>query len=33
MQRGAHLFRVHHVKAAVQAVKMLWAVQQAPLPR
>jgi dihydropteroate synthase len=33
MRRGAHLFRVHHVKAAVQAVKMLWAVQQAPLPR
>ncbi len=25
--RGAHLFRVHHVKAAVQTVKMLWAVQ------
>jgi len=29
MRRGAHFFRVHHVKAAVQAVKMLWAVQQA----
>ncbi|MDZ4401674.1 dihydropteroate synthase [Prosthecobacter sp.] len=27
MTRGAHLFRVHNVKAAVQAVKMLWAVQ------
>ena len=25
--RGANLFRVHHVKAAVQAVKMLWAVE------
>lgn len=27
MTRGAHIFRVHHVKAAVQSVKMLWAVQ------
>lgn len=26
MTRGAQIFRVHHVKAAVQAVKMLWAV-------
>lgn len=26
MTRGAHLFRVHNVKAAVQAVKVLWAV-------
>jgi len=25
--RGANLFRVHNVKAAVQAVKMLWAVE------
>lgn len=24
MSRGAQIFRVHHVKAAVQAVKMLW---------
>lgn len=28
MTRGAHIFRVHNVKAAVQTVKMLWAVQQ-----
>jgi dihydropteroate synthase len=28
MSRGAQIFRVHHVKAAVQAVKMLWAVQK-----
>lgn len=28
--RGAHLFRVHNVKAAVQAVKMLWAVHGEP---
>ena len=27
MQRGAQIFRVHHVKAAVQTVKMLWAVE------
>ncbi|MFM2143444.1 MAG: dihydropteroate synthase [Verrucomicrobiota bacterium] len=27
MTRGANLFRVHNVKAAVQAVKMLWAVE------
>jgi dihydropteroate synthase len=26
MQRGAHLFRVHNVRAAFQAVKTLWAV-------
>lgn len=26
MQRGAHLFRVHNVRAAYQAVKTLWAV-------
>ncbi len=26
MTRGAHLFRVHHVRAAFQAVKTLWAV-------
>ncbi len=26
MTRGAQIFRVHHVKAAAQAVKMLWAV-------
>jgi dihydropteroate synthase len=25
MSRGAHLFRVHHVRAAVQTVKTLWA--------
>ncbi len=25
MRRGAHLFRVHHVAAAAQAVKVLWA--------
>ncbi len=27
MQRGAQIYRVHNVKAAVQAVKVLWAVQ------
>ena len=27
VSRGANLFRVHNVKAAVQAVKMLWAVE------
>lgn len=27
MHRGAQIFRVHHVKAAVQTVKMLWAVE------
>lgn len=27
VSRGAHIFRVHNVKAAVQAVKMLWAVE------
>jgi dihydropteroate synthase len=27
MSRGAQIFRVHNVKAAVQAVRMLWAVQ------
>lgn len=32
MTRGAHLFRVHHVKAAVQTVKMLWAVQRRTSP-
>ncbi len=32
MTRGAHLFRVHNVKAAVQAVKMLWAVQRSTSP-
>ena len=26
-QRGAQIFRVHNVKAAVQAVKVLWAVR------
>lgn len=26
MRRGAHIFRVHHVRAAVQTVKVLWAV-------
>ena len=26
MQRGAHIFRVHNVRAAFQAVKTLWAV-------
>ena len=25
MNRGAQIFRVHNVKAAVQAVQMLWA--------
>ncbi len=29
MSRGAQIFRAHNVKAAVQAVKMLWAVQSA----
>lgn len=28
MSRGAQMFRVHNVKAAVQSVKMLWAVRQ-----
>lgn len=28
--RGAQIFRVHNIKAAVQAVKTLWAVQSAP---
>lgn len=27
MQRGAQIFRVHNVKAAVQAVKVLWAMR------
>lgn len=27
IERGAHLFRVHHVKAAALAVKMLWALR------
>ena len=27
MQRGAQIFRVHNVKAAVKAVKVLWAVR------
>lgn len=27
MSRGAHIFRVHHVPAAAQAVKMLWALR------
>ena len=27
MHRGAQIFRVHHVKAAVQTVKMLWAIE------
>lgn len=29
MHRGAQIFRVHHVKAAVQTVKMLWAIENA----
>ncbi len=29
IRRGAHIFRVHHVEAAAQAVKVLWAVQDA----
>jgi dihydropteroate synthase len=29
MRRGAHIFRVHNVEAAAQAVKVLWAVQDA----
>jgi len=32
MTRGAHIFRVHNVKAAVQTVKMLWAVQRSTSP-
>jgi dihydropteroate synthase len=27
MQHGAQIFRVHNVKAAVQAVKVLWALR------
>ena len=27
MRRGAHIFRVHNVEAAAQAVKVLWGVQ------
>lgn len=27
MRRGSQIYRVHHVKAAAQAVKVLWAVQ------
>ncbi|MCE9519272.1 MAG: dihydropteroate synthase [Verrucomicrobia bacterium] len=27
MRRGAHIFRVHNVKAAAQAVKVLWGLQ------
>lgn len=30
MRRGAHIFRVHNVKAAAQAVKVLWGVQRGP---
>ncbi|MDB6073145.1 MAG: Dihydropteroate synthase [Verrucomicrobiaceae bacterium] len=30
MARGAHLFRVHNVPAAVEAVKMLWALNPDP---
>ena len=29
VRRGAHIFRVHNVQAAAQAVKTLWAVQDA----
>lgn len=29
VSRGAHLFRVHHVAAAWQALKVLWAVERA----
>jgi len=29
VRRGAHIFRVHNVQAAAQAVKVLWAVQDA----
>jgi dihydropteroate synthase len=29
IRRGAHIFRVHNVKAAAQAVKVLWGVQTA----
>jgi dihydropteroate synthase len=32
MNRGSQIFRVHHVKAAVQAVKMLWALQRSTSP-
>ncbi len=35
MSRGAHIFRVHHVRAVVQAVKTLWAVTSglpSPMP-
>ena len=28
VRRGAHIFRVHNVKAAAQAVKVLWGVQE-----
>ena len=28
MATGAHFFRVHHVRAAVEAVKVLWALEQ-----
>lgn len=31
MRSGAHLFRVHNVRAAFQAVKTLWAVSKAPV--
>lgn len=30
MRRGAHLFRVHHVEAAAQTVKVLWRATQSP---
>jgi dihydropteroate synthase len=30
IRRGAHIFRVHNVEAASQAVKVLWGVQDAP---
>ena len=29
VRRGAHIFRMHNVKAAAQAVKVLWGVQEA----
>jgi dihydropteroate synthase len=32
IRRGAHLFRVHNVAAAAQAVKVLWSVMEAPSP-
>ena len=32
MRRGAQIFRVHHVRAAAQAVKMLWAVERVGAP-